>query len=324
MKRNVFLALMVGLSAVCVQAQVKLDNANTPEALIGCVPEMPSVQTLASYYCENPEAEKAIQAFDDAMIQVKERYDIVKERYDEQTRAQIMQGADKKVKQQTGYTHEQVQQMSPQQMEAMGRQKASQMMGGMSVEELQAMAAKLENMSEEEQIAYVQQSGMLDRMTSGTSPKTTLAQAEQTHAQANTAQNMAQIQQQWLYIDKVYEQERQDVVAKINQIIASYEKQKPKPMRDQYGIEYHTDEQLQVIARLNLACNTECFTLWRNFIAKRQGVLRTRLTECIQQDKLEAQYMQQSGMPSSPQTATWAVVDEYIDITNEVVSLPMR
>ncbi len=258
------------------------------------------------------------------MRQVKEQYKILQERYQEQTSAQIIQGADKMVHEQTGYTYGQLQDMTPQQIEAIGRQKAQQMLGGMSVEELQAMAAKMENMSEAEQLADVQQSGMLDHVMNASSPQTTFEQPQQVQARNTTGKAMQQIQQQWLSVDRAYEQERQDVVAKINQIIESYAEQRPKPMCDQYGIEYHTDEQLQVIARLNLACDTECFTLWRNFIAKRQGILRERLTECVQMDELEAQYMQQSGMPSNPQTATWIVVDEYIDITNEAVSLPME
>ncbi len=41
----------------------------------------------------------------------------------------------------------------------------TQQMSGMSLSELQAMASKMENMSDEEKVAYMQNSGMLDRIT---------------------------------------------------------------------------------------------------------------------------------------------------------------
>ncbi len=321
-------ALQRSAAVVSAPAAAYFPNVTTPEELISYVPELPTVHTLATYARgveDTPEATQQISLFDEQLNKVRGHYKYLRAQYSEVLQANVKQGVDALVYRQTGHTLEEVEGMSDAELEALAMQQATQITG-MSEQELQDMAAKMENMSEEEQQAYIQNSGILTRvMQNAMTMQTTPAQAEQTLAMTQINDEMQVVQKRWDNIDKQYAQERQDVLTKIRSIEDAYEKQMPKPQPNPiHGLEAYTPAQEKEVAQLRQACYTECFTLWRNLIAKQQGVLRERLTECVQMDKLEAQYMQQSGMPSNPRTATWTVVDEYIDITTEVTSLPIN
>lgn len=219
--------------------------------------------------------------------------------------------------------------------EAEQQQLANQMarsMSGMSMSELQSLATKMENMSEEEQMAYMQQSGMANRIRRNASnmSQSSNSSVRQSMSMKNIQDEIISIQNQWNSIDDIYEKEKKEVIEKMRQIIIKYDAQMPTEtgkIRDKYYgtvlLTYHTKEEQAQIDRITLQCFTECFTLWRNFIAKRQGVLKTRLTDCVRLDELQAQQLELQGLgyqvvvPSS-----YSVAEEYWNVTGSVTELP--
>lgn len=86
---------------------------------------------------------------------------------------------------------------------------------------------------------------------------------------------------------------------------------------------YHTKEEQAQVKRITLQCFSECYTLWRNFITKRQGILKTRLTDCIRLDELQAKQMELQGYGNRVAVSSaYIVFDEYWKVTNSVTKLP--
>lgn len=354
------------LASFSVRAQVSLNNANTVESLIGAYPDMPSAGTLGAVYLQSESAMEAVQVFHDKLSQIRDRYKVITDASDEKSRTNITKGVDKKLRNDYGKSLGELQNMSETERENWGmgladdelkklginksarqisaqggmseaeqQQLANQMarsMSGMSMSELQSLATKMENMSEEEQMAYMQQSGMADRIRRNASnmSQSSNSSVRQSMSMKNIQDEIISIQNQWNSIDDIYEKEKKEVIEKMRQIIIKYDAQVPAEtgkIRDKYYgtvlLTYHTKEEQAQIDRITLQCFTECFTLWRNFIAKRQGVLKTRLTDCVRLDELQAQQLELQGLgyqvavPSS-----YSVVEEYWNVTRSVTELP--
>lgn len=354
------------LASFSVRAQVSLNNANTVEALIGAYPDMPSAGTLGAVYLQSESAMESVQVFHDKLSQIRDRYKVITDASDEKSRTNITKGVDKKLRNDYGKSLGELQNMSETERENWGmgladdelkklginksarqisaqggmseaeqQQLANQMarsMSGMSMSELQSLATKMENMSEEEQMAYMQQSGMANRIRRNASnmSQSSNSSVRQSMSMKNIQDEIISIQNQWNSIDDIYEKEKKEVIEKMRQIIIKYDAQMPTEtgkIRDKYYgtvlLTYHTKEEQAQIDRITLQCFTECFTLWRNFIAKRQGVLKTRLTDCVRLDELQAQQLELQGLgyqvvvPSS-----YSVAEEYWNVTGSVTELP--
>lgn len=166
------------LTSFSVHAQVSLNNANTVEALIGAYPDMPSASTLGALYVSSKSvaAQESIQPFHDKLNKIRDRYEVIKEASDEQSRANFTKGLDNKMRNDYGKSVDELQGMSDSEREswAMGladkqlkklginksakqisaqgemseaeaQQMANQMaqsMSGMSMAEMQALASK--------------------------------------------------------------------------------------------------------------------------------------------------------------------------------------
>ena len=369
MKTKILLAITVMcLTSFSVHAQVSLNNANTVEALIGAYPDMPSASTLGALYVSSKSvaAQESIQAFHDKLNKIRDRYEVIKEASDEQSRANFTKGLDNKMRNDYGKSVDELQGMSDSEREswAMGladkqlnklginksakqisaqgemseaeaQQMANQMaqsMSGMSMAEMQALASKLENMSEEEQIAYMQNNGMADRMmkNAGKVNQTSNASSKNAASMMKVQEEIIAIQKQWNYIDEIHKKEQQEITEKMRQIIVKYDAQMPAEsgkIRDKYFGEvlltYHTKAEQEQVEKITHQCFTECFTLWRNFITKRQGILKTRLTECTRLDELQAQMMELQGLGNQVAVpSAYSVAEEYWNITGSVTQLP--
>lgn len=369
MKTKILLTITVMcLTSFSVHAQVSLNNANTVEALIGAYPDMPSASTLGALYVSSKSvvAQESIQAFHDKLNKIRDRYEVIKETSDEQSRANFTKGLDNKMRNDYGKSVDELQGMSDSEREswAMGladkqlkklginksakqisaqgemseaeaQQMANQMaqsMSGMSMAEMQALASKLENMSEEEQIAYMQNNGMADRMmkNAGKVNQTSNASSKNAASMMKVQEEIIAIQKQWNYIDEIHKKEQQEITEKMRQIIVKYDAQMPAEsgkIRDKYFGEvlltYHTKAEQEQVEKITHQCFTECFTLWRNFITKRQGILKTRLTDCTRLDELQAQMMELQGLGNQVAVpSAYSVAEEYWNITGSVTQLP--
>lgn len=369
MKTKILLAITVMcLTSFSMHAQVSLNNANTVEALIGAYPDMPSASTLGALYVSSKSvaAQESIQPFYDKLNKIRDRYEVIKETSDEQSRANFTKGLDNKMRNDYGKSVDELQGMSDSEREswAMGladkqlkklginksakqisaqgemseaeaQQMANQMaqsMSGMSMAEMQALASKLENMSEEEQIAYMQNNGMADRMmkNAGKVNQTSNASSKNAASMMKVQEEIIAIQKQWNYIDEIHKKEQQEITEKMRQIIVKYDAQMPAEsgkIRDKYFGEvlltYHTKAEQEQVEKITHQCFTECFTLWRNFITKRQGILKTRLTDCTRLDELQAQMMELQGLGNQVAVpSAYSVAEEYWNITGSVTQLP--
>ena len=369
MKTKILLAITVMcLTSFSMHAQVSLNNANTVEALIGAYPDMPSASTLGALYVSSKSvaAQESIQPFHDKLNKIRDRYEVIKETSDEQSRANFTKGLDNKMRNDYGKSVDELQGMSDSEREswAMGladkqlkklvinksakqisaqgemseaeaQQMANQMaqsMSGMSMAEMQALASKLENMSEEEQIAYMQNNGMADRMmkNAGKVNQTSNASSKNAASMMKVQEEIIAIQKQWNYIDEIHKKEQQEITEKMRQIIVKYDAQMPAEsgkIRDKYFGEvlltYHTKAEQEQVEKITHQCFTECFTLWRNFITKRQGILKTRLTDCTRLDELQAQMMELQGLGNQVAIpSAYSVAEEYWNITGSVTQLP--
>lgn len=369
MKTKILLAITVMcLTSFSMHAQVSLNNANTVEALIGAYPDIPSASTLGALYVSSKSvaAQVSIQPFHDKLNKIRDRYEVIKETLDEQSRANFTKGLDNKMRNDYGKSVDELQGMSDSEREswAMGladkqlkklginksakqisaqgemseaeaQQMANQMaqsMSGMSMAEMQALASKLENMSEEEQIAYMQNNGMADRMmkNAGKVNQTSNASSKNAASMMKVQEEIIAIQKQWNYIDEIHKKEQQEITEKMRQIIVKYDAQMPAEsgkIRDKYFGEvlltYHTKAEQEQVEKITHQCFTECFTLWRNFITKRQGILKTRLTDCTRLDELQAQMMELQGLGNQVAVpSAYSVAEEYWNITGSVTQLP--
>jgi len=369
MKTKILLTITVMcLTSFSMHAQVSLNNANTVEALIGAYPDMPSASTLGALYVSSKSvaAQESIQPFNDKLNKIRDRYEVIKETSDEQSRANFTKGLDNKMRNDYGKSVDELQGMSDSEREswAMGladkqlkklginksakqisaqgemseaeaQQMANQMaqsMSGMSMAEMQALASKLENMSEEEQIAYMQNNGMADRMmkNAGKVNQTSNASSKNAASMMKVQEEIIAIQKQWNYIDEIHKKEQQEITEKMRQIIVKYDAQMPAEsgkIRDKYLGEvlltYHTKAEQEQVEKITHQCFTECFTLWRNFITKRQGILKTRLTDCTRLDELQAQMMELQGLGNQVAVpSAYSVAEEYWNITGSVTQLP--
>lgn len=363
MKTRTFLTTaLLCFVAMTARAQTSLNNANTPEAFIGQCPDLLGAGVLAA--CHQPDAsDEPIRIFHDNIDRLRKRYKEVKAAAQEQSKDNLMPVADKQVRELTGRSLAEVQQMSDSELEAMGHKKANSMLKklgikksakelekeGMSEAEQQQMAESmmkqmsglsmkeaqaLQNMSEAEQMAYMQQAGRMDRLEQSAAK---VAATQPVGISAGNAESLTEItkelrkmQEQWSYIDDVYEREKLEMIDEMVRIIAKYQAQMPpesgKILDKWFGtvlLTYHTKEEQRVVNRLRLACDTECFTLWRNLISKRQGQLKIRLTDCHRADKLAARQRELQGMAVEiPMSSALGLVEDYLELTASSTSLP--
>lgn len=350
--------LLIALLPMLAQAQVSLDNATTVEALIGQCPDLPAAGTLAAAMRDgHPDANKAVRLFSDKMEKIRKRFREITDAAEETSKENMARALDKQVRKQTGKSIDEIANMSEAEQKKMGEEKANSIlkkmgikksakelenaelseaeiermaadaakkMTGMSMKELQA----LEKMSEEEQMAYMQQGGRMERMQKAGAGAKTPTSARQAQSVSEIQEEMKKIHDQWRYIDNLHQKEIRELSEEIGRIETRYEAQMPKPSGKikEHGVtllEVYTPEEEKLIKRLTLARDTECFTLWRNQVSKMQGRLKNRLTDAPRVDELNAKYREALGMAAEiPISAAFDVVKNYLDITESVLAFP--
>ncbi|MDR1678811.1 MAG: hypothetical protein LBR81_03440, partial [Prevotellaceae bacterium] len=292
---SVSLAILVCSS---VQAQ------NTPEAIIGQCPFLPSVADLSNQ-SDNP----VITDFDNQIEFLRKKS---KEAIDKRSggiEAATMQDAEKMTQQMTGRSVSQLQNMSKAEQQAMGQQMAQQQlaaagMGNMSMADLQALSGKsdeemmavmmsgsanstgltaaelkaMENMTDAQIEAYMKQGDRMQRMQAAAS--TPQAKKQQAEAQAASKKGMSaqqisteiqQINSRWQDIDKLNAKETAEAARKIAEIQARYNKQinaiPRSALAGGHESTYSESEQ-KAVSKLYSARDTECYTLWRNQVSQ--------------------------------------------------------
>ncbi len=187
---------------ICFSAFWSATAQNTAEAILGLCPPFPSQSQLVGYGVgEEGDADveaiiQYLEMLDKAIKQAKIAVD--KRAKNSNIGATTLDIADSQTKHQTGKSISEIQAMGDagaerfakgkanEQLRSLGINKSvaelenrelseaekrqmansmAQQMSGMSMAELQAMASKMENMSDEEKVAYMQNSGMMDRIS---------------------------------------------------------------------------------------------------------------------------------------------------------------
>lgn len=194
MKKQLIL-FMACLVVTAAEAQV------TPEAIIGQCPPFPSQSNIVSYKMSEDKGCAVINQYHSMLTVAIKQAEELLEKYRKSVNldGKQMDDVNKAMKSELGITVNQAQRMSDAEQEQLGTQKAdaqlksigvnksvkelrnkelseaekqqiassmAKKMTGMSMSELQALASKMEGMSEQEQVAYMQSSGAIDKLQS--------------------------------------------------------------------------------------------------------------------------------------------------------------
>lgn len=330
MKTKILLAITVMcLTSFSMHAQVSLNNANTVEALIGAYPDMPSASTLGALYVSSKSvaAQESIQPFHDKLNKIRDRYEVIKETSDEQSRANFTKGLDNKMRNDYGKSVDELQGMSDSERESWAMGLADKQLKKLGINKSAKQISAQGEMSEAE---AQQMANQMAQSMSGMSMAEMQASSKNAASMMKVQEEIIGIQKQWNYIDEIHKKEQQEITEKMRQIIVKYDAQMPAEsgkIRDKYFGEvlltYHTKAEQEQVEKITHQCFTECFTLWRNFITKRQGILKTRLTDCTRLDELQAQMMELQGLGNQVAVpSAYSVAEEYWNITGSVTQLP--
>ena len=281
---------MFALTAISAQAQV------TPEAIIGQAPDLPSVAHLAAP-SDNQAAYATLDAFHGKIAALREKMKETGDKISAGAGESAMSDAERIVKQQTGKSVAQLQNMSEAEKQAMGQQMAQKQlaaagMGNMSMEQLQALAGKsdaeiaaamtaggmtvggltpeeikaMEKMTDAQKAAYMQQGDRMQRMQAAAP---TAQQARNARAQSRGAQakldamyEMKRITDRWQEIDRLNEKETREVAAKCAEISDRYDPQIAAIVGKGYfdGLTDYTAEETKAASKRVRALRQACDT----------------------------------------------------------------
>ncbi|MDR0825408.1 MAG: hypothetical protein LBN74_09965, partial [Prevotella sp.] len=337
----------------------------TPEAIIGQCPNLPSVAHLAARF-DNETAQAAIQEFFDELKVVREAAIKASELAQEGTKEAAISDAERIAKQETGKSVTELQNMSDAEAQAMAQKLVGQKMsaaglGNMSLKDLQALEGKsnaeimatmtgnidfgltpqeikaMEGMSDKQIEAYMKKGDRMQRMqaagvNAAGSPKIKQTDAQTKKALSQTAivDEINRIKERWNDIDNLCKKETQEVAVKIAEIKKRYRSQIDAIPRSGLiaGHEsVYTQSEEKAVTRLRIACDTECYTLWRNQISKIQGRIKTKMPDAYRMDELTSQSFAAGGMTAMGKINihgyVYSIADQYLDIAANVTSLPL-
>ncbi|MCL2133646.1 MAG: hypothetical protein FWH39_04830, partial [Bacteroidales bacterium] len=274
--------------------------------------------------------------------------------------------ADRMTQQTIGRSVNEIQNMSDAQLEAFAQQQTSARMsaaglGNMSIAQLEALGSKsddeimatllgsganntgltaeeimaMEKMNDRQREAYMNQGDRKQRVqAAANSPQAqnqraqAQTQAASAQAQAQVSAELKQISDRWQEIDRLNQQETEEVAQKIMEIHARYDPQVAAVRRTggSHGDAY-TEAEQRTVNSLNAARFTECYTLWRNQVGKMQGRIKTKLADVARYDELTAQSIRASGGTATAQkmpSIGFSIAGQYLDATSSVTTLPAR
>ena len=328
---------MFALVAVSAQAQT------TPEAIIGQCSTPPKAETLAllDVYGSVPDkdlgtlapkveaARKEKAAFLDKIKALNEVRRKIAEKADAKMEAAGKKDADRLVRQQTGRSLEQVQNMSDAEAMKMTDNMVSQKLGAMglgnmSLGDLQALEGK----SDEEILKAFE----------GVAPAQIGAKQKQTGNPKAQAE-LKKIIEWWAGVDQVINEDRADAEKQMKTI---FEKYKPalnekaeilKPFAD--GKVYRTTQEqfnmggyeaaLGNYRAVMFAYLTECYACWADAVKTMQQRIEAKLSAAARYDELMAQNMSASGVTAAAKalpSAGYDIAGEYLDAAASITSPP--
>jgi hypothetical protein len=224
-------------------------------------------------------------------------------------------------------------------MAAMGNKNVA--IGGLTPQEIKAM----EKMTDKQAEAYMKQGDRMQRVQAAAAGTPTVSQAETAAAgkQKKATEEQQKFTEQMSYITSLHEKERKEVADKLSEIQAKHKStidaafDAMSPCMDgkidtkKYTKEYCDAASKRYKAAL-IACETECFILWRNQISKEQGRYKTLLTDAKKVDALQIESanaqdkIKKSGASNIQKKVvgiginTSMIVNGYINITENVMN----
>jgi phage host-nuclease inhibitor protein Gam len=281
---------MFAIVAISAQAQT------TPEAIIGQCPDLPSVAHLAAP-SDNQAAFAALDAFRGKIAALREKKKKTGDRISAGTRESAISDTERIVRQTTGRSVTEIQNMSEAEKQAMGQQLAQKQlaaagMGNMSMEQLQALAGKsddeiaaamtaggmtvggltpeelkaMEKMTDAQRAAYMQQGDRMQRMQAAAptaqQQRNARTQARNAQSQANASADLKRITDRWQEIDRLNEKETREVAAKCAEISAKYDPQIAAIVSKGYfdGLTTYTAEETKAAGKRVAALRQACNT----------------------------------------------------------------
>lgn len=363
MKKTIL--LLIALLPVLAQAQV------TPEAIMGSCPPFPSQSEIAGYMMGKDTESKTVENFlkmiDDAISQ--SNTSLEKARKSGNLEGKVRNDANRSTKQQLGISLDKAQSMGDGELERLGESKANAKLkslginksakelankeelsekeqqqiansmakqtSGMSMKELQALSEKLENMSEEEQIAYMQSSGTAQKMAAKApkvqQPATNMKNvnalsfqySEEWQANAkklldiehNQDNFYVQLQEKW--VSNGYQRRTAALMQQISQVVA------PTPEEGERII-------AALEAQIRLVCEEYCRESakeWSPYIMQKLSIIKQMLQEDKMADAQSTEMMKLGGLESaevlgSTSGAAISRAFQYLEAAKELVAAP--
>jgi hypothetical protein len=218
---------------------------------------------------------------------------------------------------------------------------------GLTADELKAM----KNMSDKEIEAYMKQGDRMQRVQNSAMAKAAAnnqsRQPQLSEAEINVLQNAPEEQRKYMEkvddIRKLHEKEHVELLAQFQSIrdrhfnTAAYRKAQ-KIWSDCGGKTAYSNDECNAAAdrmkTVHIACDAECFALWRTQVEKEQGRLKALLRDAKRVDELQSRAAKtqakinpnaMSGITqkfNDAEILQYQVVNAYLNITENVVSLP--
>jgi len=337
-------------------------TAATPEEIIKQCPTLPSVKQLvdgSNTYASGPE----IEAFQEKIEMLRENTKRILEATEAQVSAVNQQDGDRIAQQFTGHSLAELENMNEVEQEAMiNKQLASMGLGNLTIAQLQSMEDKsdeeimaamskngvtiggltmeeikaMENMTDAQKKAYMQKGDRKQRaqaFADSQETKEMLKKGENAAVIMQTNTELQSINVRWReFYQQVYNED-QEMERQIAAIDAKYAPKVAaiKPTKwvvsGEMGNGYEfSDAEQKAREKLFTACRTEQYTLWRNYVIKKQERIKTIMTTDVPRyDELMKEYLTAAGMistaPLTP-SAGYSFAITYLDAAGDVTTLP--
>jgi hypothetical protein len=301
-------------------------TAATPEAIIAQCPALPSVEQLSN--CNITMECGDIRAFGAHIERLRESVRNNQVKAEDAAGAASEQDADRLVRQFSGHSIAELDNMNEAETEAMvNRQLAAAGFGNMTLDRLQALEGK----NEAEVRAQLAQSGAT---ATPTPTQTQVVQTESAQSIIQTGDELQKIPLRWYETQQAIESENREAARQIAAIEARYEAQIKAIPRSEWhsglgsgnpGYVHNAAERSRVDALVK-ACRNEQYALWRSHTIKMQERIKNIMTtDVARYEQLLKQQLAAVGMNASAQTAPtfgYDVADAYLQQAAGITDLP--
>lgn len=328
-----------------------------------CPPFIPvSVLATYHRAQDNEAAMVEVQEWYEKYNAFEDKFDTFVEREQERASESMRKAVEKKVENEYGMSAAELQSMSDDEAQAFGMKEVEKQLqqsglGNMSLADLQALEGKsdaeimaamqrggvtiggmdvseimaMEGMSDQEIAAYMQQGNRMERMSEAFS-QDKLNSLEKSSADAGRmleiSEEINRIYANFNHIRRQNEKEQAELKLLFGEINDRTEAQIPKPtlpITDNGVIlmYIHTDAEIATIEKLWYDCDTECYTLWHNYLTKVQGRLKSMLPDAYRLDELNMELSELQGAKADGMSATIAIASDYLETATAATSYPI-